>query len=110
MWVGYDNSEQSLHEYGAQAALPIWMQFMKNALVGQPLATMQQPPNIVSERIDVKTGLVAPANVKNVMFEVFDKNALPLQATGDESTDSSSPTSSSDVYHGSDGVTDSNIF
>ena len=110
VWVGYDNSEQSLHEYGAQAALPIWMQFMKNALVGQPLATMQQPPNIVSERIDVKTGLVAPANDKNVMFEVFDKNALPLQATGDESTDSSSPASSSDVYHGSDGVTDSNIF
>lgn len=108
VWVGYDNSGQSLHEYAAQTALPIWIQFMKSALVGQPLATMQQPPNIVSERIDVKTGLVAPANDKNVMFEVFDKNAMPLQATNTQSTDTASP--AADVYHGSDGVTESNIF
>jgi membrane carboxypeptidase/penicillin-binding protein len=81
---------------------------MKAALAGQPLAMMQQPPNIVSERIDVKTGLVAPANDKNVMFEVFDKNALPLQATSQASDASSA--AAPDVYHGSDGVTDSNIF
>jgi penicillin-binding protein 1A len=37
VWVGYDN-EQSLgnKETGARAALPIWMTFMKAAIVGSP--------------------------------------------------------------------------
>jgi penicillin-binding protein 1A len=38
VWVGYDDKQISLgkKETGARAALPIWMQFMKNALEGQP--------------------------------------------------------------------------
>ncbi len=37
VWVGYDN-RQSLgnKETGARAALPIWMQFMRAAITGQP--------------------------------------------------------------------------
>jgi penicillin-binding protein 1A len=34
-WVGFDQP-QSLHEYGAKAALPLWMQFIQSALKGQP--------------------------------------------------------------------------
>jgi penicillin-binding protein 1A len=38
VWVGYDDKQISLgkKETGARAALPIWIQFMKNALEGQP--------------------------------------------------------------------------
>jgi penicillin-binding protein 1A len=38
VWVGYDDKQISLgkRETGAKAALPIWLQFMKAALEGQP--------------------------------------------------------------------------
>jgi penicillin-binding protein 1A len=38
VWVGYDDKQISLgkKETGARAALPIWMEFMKAALEGQP--------------------------------------------------------------------------
>lgn len=79
VWVGFDSSEKSLHEYGAQAALPIWMQFMKAALVNQPEASMPQPPNIITARVDAQTGLLASAADKNALFEVFQKDELPKQ-------------------------------
>lgn len=80
VWVGFDNSEKSLHEYGAQAALPIWIQFMKNALANQPEATMPQPSDIVTARIDPKTGLLAAPGEKNAIFEVFEKDDMPQKA------------------------------
>jgi len=79
VWVGFDNSQTSLHEYGAQAALPIWIQFMKAALANQPLATMPQPADIVTARIDPKTGLLASGDDKNAIFEVFEKDDMPKQ-------------------------------
>ncbi len=38
VWVGFDDKQNSLgkKETGARAALPIWTQFMQNALTGQP--------------------------------------------------------------------------
>ena len=79
VWVGYDNSQTSLHEYGAQVALPIWIQFMKLALANQPEATMPEPPNIVTARIDRDTGLLAKAGEKNAIFELFQKNDMPTR-------------------------------
>jgi len=81
VWVGYDSSEISLHAYGAEVALPIWISFMKNALVNQPIATMAQPADIVTARVNAKTGMLASGPDKNAIFEVFDKNAMPLAAT-----------------------------
>jgi penicillin-binding protein 1A len=39
VWVGYDDKQISLGkgETGARAALPIWLEFMKTALQGQPV-------------------------------------------------------------------------
>lgn len=79
VWVGYDNHENSLHEYGAQAALPIWIQFMKDALANQPMATMAEPADIVTARIDPETGLLAPPGEKGAIFEVFDKKNMPTR-------------------------------
>ena len=79
VWVGFDQNEQSLHEYGAQVALPIWIQFMKVALADQPLATMPQPADIVTARINPKTGYLASAGEKGAIFEVFEKQDMPKQ-------------------------------
>ena len=69
VWVGFDNM-RSLHEYGAEAALPIWIQFMRVALGRSREATMPEPPNIVRVRIDPATGLLASPSQKNARFEV----------------------------------------
>lgn len=77
VWVGYDKHGKSLHEYASQAALPIWIDFMKAALANQPEASMQQPDNIVTTRIDPQTGYLAPTGEKNAIFEVFEKDKMP---------------------------------
>ncbi|OGT64220.1 MAG: peptidase, partial [Gammaproteobacteria bacterium RIFCSPHIGHO2_12_FULL_45_9] len=50
VWVGFDDLKP-LHEYGADVALPIWIDYMGNALAGTPSATMPEPPGIVTVRI-----------------------------------------------------------
>jgi penicillin-binding protein 1A len=46
VWVGYDDKQISLGkgETGARAALPIWLEFMQNALAGTPVVDF---PNVV---------------------------------------------------------------
>lgn len=84
VWVGFDDHAHSLDEYGAQAALPIWIAFMKAALAQQPLATMPQPPDIVTARIDPNTGNLAAARQKNAIFEVFEKDLVPKRVTNSQ--------------------------
>jgi penicillin-binding protein 1A len=69
-WVGFDQP-QSLHEYGNQAALPMWMDFMQMALKGKPDHPLDQPPGIVSIKIDPLTGKRAAANDPVAQFEYF---------------------------------------
>ncbi len=78
VWVGYDNM-RPLHEYGAQAALPIWVQFMRAALQGQPEATLPQPPGMVMVHIDPHTGLLALPNQSDAIFEIFRQRYAPTQ-------------------------------
>jgi penicillin-binding protein 1A len=77
-WMGYD-TPRSLHEFGNKAALPIWMEFMQIALKGQPEHTLEQPPGIVSVRIDPLTGKRAPANDPVATFEYFMTSSVPLE-------------------------------
>lgn len=75
-WMGYDQP-QSLHEYGAVAALPIWMQFIETALKDKPENVPLQPPGILSVRIDPATGFpVSPQNKKGI-YEYFMEPYLP---------------------------------
>lgn len=82
-WMGFDQP-QSLHEYGNQAALPIWMQFFQVALKNVPERILEQPPGIVNVRIDPATGDRASANDPNAMFEFFMLPYLPGKETAPE--------------------------
>lgn len=86
-WVGYDNP-QSLHEYGANLALPMWIDFMKTALATIPVQAFQKPENVVAVRIDPKTGLLAKANQTNAIVEYFREQDVPKDdiATGEDNT------------------------
>lgn len=76
VWVGFDNP-RSLYEYGAQVALPIWVQFMREALQGQPENSLPQPSDIVTSRIDKVTGLLARPHQQDSMFENFREQYAP---------------------------------
>ncbi|MGJ8525296.1 Penicillin-binding protein 1A GT51 [Halomonadaceae bacterium LMG 33818] len=76
VWVGMDNNA-SLHEYAARAAVPIWTQFMGSALKGVPAEESPRPDNIVTLRIDPRTGLRLPDNVPGGIQEIFDANNTP---------------------------------
>lgn len=76
-WVGFDENQQSLHEYGNQAALPIWIQFMEYALKDKPDRPLEQPPGVVSVRIDPLTGKRALAEEPTAQFEFFMKPFVP---------------------------------
>lgn len=69
-WMGFD-VPQSLHEYGGQAALPMWMQFIEVALKGKPEHQLDQPQDVVSIRIDPTTGERASMDDPDAMFEYF---------------------------------------
>lgn len=86
VWIGYDQP-RSLHEDAYNSAVPMWADFMQQALQGQPEADVPVPAGIVTLRIDKKTGLLAPANSQNAISEIFDKNAVPTELTPVSSAD-----------------------
>lgn len=91
-WVGFDQP-RSLHEYGAQAALPMWVDFMRVALRNKPLHSMLQPDDVVSVHIDPNTGLLAKPEQDDAIFEYFRKGTEPKQS-GDSSTENDDANSS----------------
>jgi penicillin-binding protein 1A len=81
-WIGYD-IEKSLgtHETGAVAALPIWLEFMKEAVAEVPPENFSAPDNIVFVRIDANTGEPirpgSPANPGKTILECFKEGTVP---------------------------------
>ncbi len=79
-WVGFDQS-QSLGngETGSRAALPMWIDYMREALRGMPEQPLNRPPGLVTVRIDPETGLLAASNQSNGIFETFQVEHVPRQ-------------------------------
>lgn len=103
VWVGFDNL-RSLHEYGAQAALPIWIDFMKEALKDVPNSTMPQPPGIVTVRIDPGSGRLASSRSRHAVFEVFRKNLQPGKQQSRYAKTSGTGSGVGYSFHGEAGV------
>lgn len=76
VWAGFDQPS-STGEYGANLALPMWINFMKVALKNQPEKIMQRPEGLVTVRIDPVSGLLASPGQKDAMFEIFYKERVP---------------------------------
>jgi penicillin-binding protein 1A len=79
-WIGFDQPKPlGSRETGSGAALPIWIDFMREALDGVPEAKLPRPTGIVSVRIDPQTGLLAYPGQSNAIFEEFRTNNAPTQ-------------------------------
>lgn len=85
VWVGFDDDNQPLggNETGSQAALPIWVQFMKEALKHKEVLDFPVPEGIVFVNIDSKTGRPATPNSTNIIPESFKEEIIPEEDYGE---------------------------
>jgi len=91
VWTGYDDMhELGRGEQGARAALPIWVDVMVAGHKGLPPKPFAQPPGVVVQKIDPKTGLLAPPGAAGAIDEVFLEGTAPTQtapASGEANPD-----------------------
>lgn len=75
VWVGFDDfSSLGKGEFGAKAALPIWMSYMGAALKDQPASILPMPPGISTVQI----------NGKSEIMKVEDVDRMKQQANQDQ--------------------------
>jgi len=79
VWVGFDDN-QVVGLAGAQAALPIWTQFMKNALAGRQSVPFQAPDGISWAEIDKDTGQLAAPFCPKIINAPFLAGTEPVDA------------------------------
>ena len=84
-WVGFDDNQKlGTREFGGSAALPIWIDYMREALKNKPELRQAQPSGIVSVRINPETGERARTDDPDAIFEVFRINHAPKQSQQSE--------------------------
>ena len=78
VWVGFsDHAPLGATAYGSNTPLPIWTDFMEHALAGTDEVLPQQPPGVVTVKVDADTGERAPAASSNAIFEYFLQEHTP---------------------------------
>ena len=81
-WVGFDDfSTLGRGEYGAKAALPMWIDFMREALRDTDEVPFDMPPGITTARVDRSSGLLAPAGDPDSITEYFRTEDVARLAT-----------------------------
>lgn len=78
-WVGFDQLKPlGNQETAAQAALPIWIDFMKTALAGKPERQLPRPDGLVTMKINQETGKAATDTDTDTVFEIFRQERVPI--------------------------------
>jgi penicillin-binding protein 1A len=77
-WVGFDKLEPlGRRETGGRSALPMWIDYMREALQGIEELNQQPPEGLVTVRIDPVTGLLARSGQQDAIFETFTEETVP---------------------------------
>ncbi len=98
VWVGFDdNRPLGEIEQGALTAVPIWVDYMREALKGVPEKTPTMPDGIIEMKVNAATGGTKDADLDPV-FEYFRSDMLPTidgyqgdSGVGPQTIDSASP-------------------
>ncbi|MPQ76424.1 penicillin-binding protein 1A [Hydrogenovibrio sp. JE_KL2] len=78
VWVGFDQpSTLGRNEFAGRAALPIWIEYMREALKPYPNVPFAIPDGLVNVPIDKTTGNAVPADTPGAFFEVFREGHAP---------------------------------
>ncbi len=81
-WVGFDQLKPlGNRETGSSAALPLWVDFMRQALRGKPEKYLPRPEGLVTVKINTETGELADDTDINTEFEIFRTENAPTQQT-----------------------------
>lgn len=84
VYVGFDDRRPlGESETGARSALPIWIQFMKDALLQLPVVPFEIPEGITYVKVDPATGLLESeqeGDGEKGTVELFSKGSEPTQA------------------------------
>ena len=77
-WIGFDQLKPlGNKETAAQAALPVWVDFMRVALAGKPEKQLARPDGLVTMKINAETGQAATDADTNTVFEIFRTENVP---------------------------------
>ena len=76
VWVGFDRP-RNMHLAGSQAALPIWVDFMRGVSGWVPANDFVPPPGIVFRKIDRISGLLATPACQDTLEEAFREGTEP---------------------------------
>ena len=92
VWVGYDQ-ERPLGEgeEGSRTAVPIWIDFMREALRDQPDRMRPMPAGLVTARISPRTGALAAANESDAIYETFMEDRMPTEGNAVNTLQGASP-------------------
>ncbi|MCK5893570.1 MAG: penicillin-binding protein 1A [Endozoicomonadaceae bacterium] len=89
VWLGFDHPRPlGRWEYGANAALPIWIEFMRTALKDVPESYLPQPAGITTLKINPETGKPADPDDPSSIFEIFRTEKTPSADLSDKQTPS----------------------
>jgi penicillin-binding protein 1A len=78
VWVGKDNVEPlGRNETGSRTAIPIWLDYMKGALINEPIHNFPVSPETIYTKINPQTGSLAKYDDSKAFFEIFLKDKLP---------------------------------
>jgi len=117
-WIGFDDPSRNLgqsvynnnlgrnqitgKEFGAKSAQPAWIDFMKVALADLPVEPFEPPTDILSVRIDKKTGKLSTNINKSSLFEYFQVNTSPTEYVSQDN--------SVNIFQSEDNVADEELF
>jgi penicillin-binding protein 1A len=93
VWVGYDD-QRSLgpKATGSRAALPIWLDFMKQAHEGQDPVDFNVPDGLLIRTIDPRSGLLSTEQCRNSLHEAFLPGTEPRRYCEEQGTLAEDPT------------------
>ncbi len=78
VWVGKDKDEPlGRNETGSRAAIPIWLQFMKEALANEPIVNFPVPSDIQFLKVLSESGEPAKYSDADSSFELYLQDFLP---------------------------------
>jgi penicillin-binding protein 1A len=101
VWVGFDDSRTlGRGEAGSSAALPIWVDYMEEALEGVPESGLPRPDNIVAVSISPESGAALPEGAGGGITEYFRVGMAPAVNAAAARTGTSPATAQPDAGDG----------
>lgn len=78
VWVGFDQAQPlGEGEEGSRTAVPIWTDFMRDALAGVPQRGWPMPEGLLQARVSLGTGGLASVDDPDGIFETFMLDRMP---------------------------------